>query len=129
MAHGLILVDVDVLWRGTLTEIQLFCHSSLHNHLVSMVKVQSNSSGNDPIKVVCGAAYLGADEVSFTMNFSKGGSMIIAQYYQFLRLGFSGYKRIMQNLESVAERLRKGILETGTALLLFSFDWTHSILR
>jgi glutamate decarboxylase len=47
------------------------------------------------------------------MNFSKGGSMIIAQYYQFLRLGFSGYTRIMQNLESVAERLRKGIEDTG----------------
>lgn len=58
-------------------------------------------------------AYLGADEISFTMNFSKGGSMIIAQYYQFLRLGFSGYARIMKNLESVAERLRKGIKETG----------------
>jgi glutamate decarboxylase len=58
-------------------------------------------------------AYLGADEVSFTMNFSKGGSMIIAQYYQFLRLGFSGYARIMKNLESVAERLRRGIKETG----------------
>lgn len=66
------------------------------------------------------AAYLGADEVSFTMNFSKGGSMIIAQYYQFLRLGFSGYARIMKNLESVAERLRRGIKETGMRFAFLS---------
>lgn len=50
---------------------------------------------------------------SFTMNFSKGGSMIIAQYYQFLRLGFDGYRRIMSNLTNIASRLRRGIEETG----------------
>lgn len=61
----------------------------------------------------CTAGYLGTDEISFTMNFSKGGSTIIAQYYQFLRLGFEGYRRIMLNLMQVADRLRKGVIETG----------------
>lgn len=39
--------------------------------------------------------------------------MIIAQYYQFLRLGFDGYKKIMSNLLMVSRRLRLGIEETG----------------
>lgn len=57
--------------------------------------------------------YLGTDEISFTMNFSKGGSTIIAQYYQFLRLGHEGYRKIMSNLMHVATRLRQGIQDTG----------------
>lgn len=39
--------------------------------------------------------------------------MIIAQYYQFLRLGFQGYRRIMLNLTNIASRLRQGIEATG----------------
>ena len=34
---------------------------------------------------------------------------------QFLRLGFDGYKKIMQNLMEVAAHLAKGLLDTGTA--------------
>ena len=59
------------------------------------------------------AAYLGADQMSFTLNFSKGASTIIGQYYQFLRLGHEGYRRIMVNLLNVAKRLEQGIRDTG----------------
>ncbi|CAJ1938981.1 unnamed protein product [Sphenostylis stenocarpa] len=40
--------------------------------------------------------YLGADQPTFTLNFSKGSSQIIAQYYQLIRLGqeVSSYSRI-----------------------------------
>jgi glutamate/tyrosine decarboxylase-like PLP-dependent enzyme len=31
--------------------------------------------------------YLGADQASFTLNFSKGASHVIGQYYQLIRLG------------------------------------------
>jgi glutamate decarboxylase len=58
-------------------------------------------------------SYLGADQMSFTLNFSKGASTIIGQYYQFLRLGFEGYRRVMLNLNNVAERLEKGLKDTG----------------
>lgn len=34
---------------------------------------------------------------------------------QFLRLGFDGYKKIMQNLMEVAAHLAKGLLDTGNA--------------
>jgi len=36
-----------------------------------------------------------------------------AQYYQLLRLGRTGYARIMNNLDTIASRLADGILGTG----------------
>jgi glutamate decarboxylase len=38
--------------------------------------------------------YLGSTEYSFTLNFSKPASPIIAQMFNFLNLGFDGYRRI-----------------------------------
>jgi glutamate decarboxylase len=53
--------------------------------------------------------YLGGDEPTFNLNFSKSASQIIAQYYNFLRLGFEGYKNIMENLMRVTEYLGEAI--------------------
>ncbi|CAM6102284.1 unnamed protein product [Calypogeia fissa] len=53
------------------------------------------------------------DQPTFTLNFSKGASQIIAQYYQFLRLGFEGYRLIMANCQANAATLCKGIEDTG----------------
>ncbi|KAI3985223.1 hypothetical protein MKX01_036951, partial [Papaver californicum] len=41
-----------------------------------------------PDELIFHINYLGADQPTFTLNFSKGSSQIIAQYYQFIRLGF-----------------------------------------
>ena len=62
------------------------------------------------------AAYLGSDQPNFTLNFSKSASMIIGQYYQFVRLGFEGYKKIMASLLNVTMRLQKGIEALGQPL-------------
>ncbi|KAG9144881.1 hypothetical protein Leryth_027476 [Lithospermum erythrorhizon] len=48
-----------------------------------------------------------------TLHTSKGSSQIIAQYYQFIRLGFEGYKSIMENCQDNARMLREGIADTG----------------
>ncbi|XP_028805528.1 glutamate decarboxylase [Neltuma alba] len=57
--------------------------------------------------------YLGSDQPTFTLNFSKGSSQIIAQYYQFIRLGLEGYKNIMENCMESARVLKEGIERTG----------------
>ncbi|TYH03254.1 hypothetical protein ES288_A09G205600v1 [Gossypium darwinii] len=57
--------------------------------------------------------YLGSDQPTFTLNFSKGSSQIIAQYYQFLRLGFEGYKNIIENCMENMKVLKQGIENTG----------------
>ncbi|XWS37522.1 hypothetical protein CRYUN_Cryun19dG0050400 [Craigia yunnanensis] len=57
--------------------------------------------------------YLGSDQPTFTLNFSKGSSQIIAQYYQLIRLGFEGYKNIIENCIDNARVLKEGIEKTG----------------
>ncbi|KAJ3705895.1 hypothetical protein LUZ61_009600 [Rhynchospora tenuis] len=66
-----------------------------------------------PDELVFHINYLGADQPTFTLNFSKGSSQIIAQYYQFIRLGFEGYKNIIENCMENAKVLHKGIEQTG----------------
>lgn len=57
--------------------------------------------------------YLGSPETSITLNFSRGAAQIVAQYYQFLRLGRAGYSKIMRNLEHTRQRLARRIKSTG----------------
>ncbi|ESR54601.1 hypothetical protein CICLE_v10019831mg [Citrus x clementina] len=66
-----------------------------------------------PDELVFHINYLGSDQPTFTLNFSKGSSQIIAQYYQFIRLGFEGYKNIMENCMGNARALREGLEKTG----------------
>jgi len=40
--------------------------------------------------------YLGGNMATFALNFSRPGGQIIAQYYNFLRLGREGYRKIQQ---------------------------------
>ena len=39
--------------------------------------------------------YLGKTDATFTLNFSTGSSMVLAQYYNFVRFGKAGYRKIM----------------------------------
>eukprot|EP00659_Diplonema_papillatum_P019729 gene19729-30404_t len=54
--------------------------------------------------------YLGGDQSSFTLNFSKSSANIVAQYYQFLRLGQEGYTQVIKNCLSNAEYLRRRLV-------------------
>jgi len=49
--------------------------------------------------------YLGGWMPTYTLNFSRGSGGIIAQYYNFLRLGREGYTEIMNNCISNARYL------------------------
>lgn len=53
--------------------------------------------------------YLGSEEATYTLNFSRGSSMVIAQYYNLIRLGKSGYKQIMENSLKNAQYLASQI--------------------
>ncbi|ETS86315.1 hypothetical protein PFICI_00143 [Pestalotiopsis fici W106-1] len=49
--------------------------------------------------------YLGTEQSSLTLNFSRGASPIVSQYYNFIRLGRQGYRRVMLNLLRTTEYL------------------------
>ncbi|PRQ45340.1 putative glutamate decarboxylase [Rosa chinensis] len=66
-----------------------------------------------PEELIFHINYLGADQPTFTLNFSKGSSQVIAQYYQLIRLGFEGYRNIMENCRENMIVLREGLEKTG----------------
>ena len=49
--------------------------------------------------------YLGDDMPTFALNFSRPGAQVVAQYYNFLRLGFDGYRQVQSTAREVATRL------------------------
>ncbi|WP_017935968.1 glutamate decarboxylase [Nocardioides sp. Iso805N] len=55
-----------------------------------------------PSELIFHVNYLGGDMPTFTLNFSRPGSQIAGQYYNFLRLGGAGYTRIMTELREEA---------------------------
>nr|WQA41492.1 GAD1 [Avena sativa] len=75
-----------------------------------------------PEELIFHINYLGTDQPTFTLNFSKGASQIIAQYYQLIRLGFEGYKHIMENCQLNATALREGLEATGRFDILSKED-------
>lgn len=70
-----------------------------------------------PKELIFNINYLGAEQSSFTLNFSKGAANIIAQYYQLIRLGKHGYRSIMRNLVRTADYLAEELEKLGFIIM------------
>jgi glutamate decarboxylase len=57
--------------------------------------------------------YLGKTDETFTLNFSTGSAMVIAQYYNLVRYGRAGYRYILENMQHNAHRLADKLEEIG----------------
>jgi glutamate decarboxylase len=57
--------------------------------------------------------YLGGTMPTLAINFSRPASQVVAQYYNLIRLGHSGYRAIHQACQDVAVYLAKQIAELG----------------
>jgi glutamate decarboxylase len=60
--------------------------------------------------------YLGKTDATFTLNFSTGAAMVLAQYYNLVRFGREGYGYVMgimqQNSRALADQLKSiGVFE------------------
>ncbi|KAL4806489.1 glutamate decarboxylase [Aspergillus unguis] len=75
------------------------------------------SASELPHDLVFHLSYLGEMQSSFTLNFSKSSSHVIAQYYQFLRLGKPGYRKITQQIINVATHVASALSSLGFILL------------
>ena len=62
---------------------------------------------------------------TFALNFSRPGSQIVAQYYNFLRLGFDGYRRVQQECRDVATYGAAAIAELGPFELITEIGRAH----
>jgi len=57
--------------------------------------------------------YLGSNIPTFALNFSRPGGQIIAQYYNFLRLGKEGYRKIQKACYKTAKYIADEIAKMG----------------
>ena len=66
-----------------------------------------------PEELIFKVNYLGGQMPTFTLNFSRPGSQIVAQYYNFLRLGREGYTCIQRASQETAMYLSSEIAKMG----------------
>ncbi|HEX2434450.1 MAG TPA: glutamate decarboxylase [Gaiellaceae bacterium] len=66
--------------------------------------------------------YLGDNMPTFALNFSRPGAQVVGQYYNFLRLGFEGYRKVQRYARDVATTLADRIAELGSFQLLTQGD-------
>ena len=74
--------------------------------------------------------YLGKTDATFTLNFSTGSAMVLAQYYNFVRFGKAGYRRIMEIMQENAKSLAGDIEAIGKFQIIGKgrrrCRWSHS---
>jgi len=75
-----------------------------------------------PDELIFRVNYLGDTMPTFALNFSRPGAQVVAQYYNFLRLGFEGYRNIQAYARDVATRLSSEIEQLGPFQLLTRGD-------
>ena len=79
--------------------------------------------------------YLGGEMPTFALNFSRPGAQVAAQYYNFIRLGHSGYQHVQQTCQDIAMYLSGEIakigpfdlLTDGSDLPVFAFKLSDSV--
>ncbi len=64
--------------------------------------------------------YLGGNMPTFALNFSRPGGQIAAQYYNFLRLGREGYRKVHQACYDTAQYLADEIGKMGPFEILYN---------
>ena len=72
-----------------------------------------------PEELIFNVNYLGGNMPTFALNFSRPGGQIVAQYYNFLRLGREGYRKIHQAGYDNAQYLAEAIGKLGPFELIY----------
>ncbi len=75
-----------------------------------------------PDELVFNVDYLGGHMPTFALNFSRPGAQIVAQYYNFIRLGREGYGRVQGESRETAAWLAGKIEELGPFTLVSRGD-------
>ncbi|SDO44941.1 glutamate decarboxylase [Nakamurella panacisegetis] len=88
-----------------------------------------------PEELIFNVNYLGGNMPTFALNFSRPGSEVVAQYYNFFRLGFNGYQQVQQAARDVATHLADQIggmpefrlISRGDQLPVFAFTTSDGV--
>ncbi len=124
-------LDPDLVWDFRLPRVQSINTSGHKYGLVypGVGWVVWREPAALPQELVFDVDYLGGHMPTFSLNFSRPGAQVVAQYYTFLRLGFEGYQRVQQASRDTAMWLAQQIgamdefelVSKGDELPVFAF--------
>jgi glutamate decarboxylase len=108
-------IDPDLEWDFRLPRVQSINASGHKYGLVypGVGWVVWRNPDALPDDLVFNVNYLGGNMPTFALNFSRPGSQVAAQYYNFLRLGFDGYRRVQQASRDTARYTADAIAALG----------------
>ena len=72
-----------------------------------------------PDDLVFKVNYLGGDMPTFALNFSRPGGQVAAQYYNFIRLGRDGYRKIHQACYTSAQYFARQLVSIGPFEIIY----------
>jgi glutamate decarboxylase len=113
--------EPDLAWDFRLPRVRSI---NVSNHKFGLVypgmgTVVFREASDLPEDLVFHINYLGGDMPNYSLNFSRPSDSVILQYFAFLRLGRSGYERIVATVLENAQALARK-LETIDGLRLFN---------
>jgi glutamate decarboxylase len=71
-----------------------------------------------PKDLIFDVNYLGGHMPTFSLNFSRPGSEVVAQYFMLTSLGFEGYREVQQQSSAIARYLSAAIEAIGPYVLI-----------
>jgi glutamate decarboxylase len=108
-------LDPEVIWDFRLPRVQSINASGHKFGLVypGVGWVVWRNPEALPDDLVFKVNYLGGEMPTFSLNFSRPGNQVVAQYYNFIRLGFDGYRVIQQAARDVAMHVASEVAAMG----------------
>jgi len=108
-------VDPDLVWDFALPRVASINASGHKYGLVfpGVGWIVWRDSDALPADLIFWVNYLGDNMPTFALNFSRPGAQVVAQYYNFIRLGFEGYRKVHGYAREVATRLSGQIADLG----------------
>ncbi len=119
----------DILWDFRLPRVKSI-NSSGHKFGLAPLGVGWviwREAQDLPQELIFNVNYLGGNMPTFALNFSRPGGQVIAQYYNFLRLGREGYAKVHDACYATAQYLAREIAALGPFEILFDGDKTAGI--
>ena len=80
-----------------------------------------------PEELIFRVNYLGGEMSDFALNFSRPGGQVVSQYYNFLRLGKEGYRKVHTACYKTAHYIAGEIGKLGPFEVLFDGDMEKGI--
>ncbi|MBN2140668.1 MAG: glutamate decarboxylase [Desulfovibrionaceae bacterium] len=114
--------DPDLVWDFRLERVKSI-NASGHKFGLAPLGVGWvvwRDAGDLPEDLIFKVNYLGGDIPTFALNFSRPGGQIVAQYYNFLRLGREGYRNIHRACYDTAAYLADEIAKLGLFEIIYN---------